>query len=119
MPGNGLAPPTLRPVSLFAAQSFVYWILSLGALVLAGYALVDALRHPASAYTAAGKLSKKAWVAILGVATLLTFVGLGGIGFLVILSIVAAGVYLADVRPALRSTGGGRRGPRGGGYTGW
>jgi hypothetical protein len=75
-------------------------LLVLGAalLVIKLFALVDALTHPESAYQAAGKLTKTAWVVILVVALLFTLIGL-----------VAALVYLVDVRPALRSLKGGSR----------
>ena len=42
----------------------------------------------------------------LGVAVLLGFVSLGGLGLLAILGVVAAGVYLADVRPAVETVQG-------------
>ena len=49
-------------------------------------------------------------------ATLLGVVALGGLGLLAIIAIVAAGVYLADVKPALDQVmgrGTGRQGPYG------
>jgi hypothetical protein len=108
-------------------------IANLQLLVLAGlaivvfvvqlWALVDALRRPAHGYKAEGKLSKPIWLLILGVAAVLGFLGLptgGGtgnaMGFLNIIAVVAAIVYLVDVRPKLRAygTGKGRRqGPSG------
>ncbi|MEJ5913994.1 DUF2516 family protein [Pseudokineococcus sp. 1T1Z-3] len=99
------------------AQGLVLLVLGLGVLALCAYALVDAVRQPQEAYVAAGKLTKTKWVAILAIATLVSFATLGGLGFLFLLSLVAAGVYLADVRPALRSVGGGRG--RSAGPSGW
>ena len=67
------------------------------------FGLVDALRHRPDAFTAAGKASKNIWLAVLGVAVALSLVSfpypfqLPGI-----LAAVGAGVYAADVRPALR-----------------
>jgi hypothetical protein len=43
---------------------------------------------------------------VTGVAVLLGFVSLGGLGLLAILGVVAAGVYLADVRPAVETVQG-------------
>jgi hypothetical protein len=75
-------------------------VLGLGALVLKVWALVDACIRPQSAYVAAGKLTKLAWVAILAAAVLLGRTSIFGIFGL--LGIVAAIVYLVDVRPAVR-----------------
>lgn len=91
------------------AQSIVLLVLNVGAFVLAAFSLVDALRRPAAAFEYASKRTKTFWSVLLGVATALAFVSIGGtIGLLVIISVVAAGVYLADVRPAVRTYGGGR-----------
>ncbi len=67
-------------------------------LVATGYCFVHAALQRPDAYTAADKLTKPAWLAILGVCALLSFV-LGVTG--TVIAAVAAGVYLADVRPRL------------------
>jgi hypothetical protein len=106
---------------LFAAQNLVLTLLSLAAFALELFALVDAGRHRADAYTAAGKLTKNKWLLILGLATLIGFVFVTSnpLGFLSIIAVVAAVVYLADVRPALQQVSGrGNRGPSGP-YGGW
>ncbi|MEJ5944159.1 DUF2516 family protein [Pseudokineococcus basanitobsidens] len=105
-------------LSLFTAQSYVTLLIGLAVLAVCVFALVDAVRHPAQAFTAAGKLTKNKWMLILGAACLLSFASLGGLG-LIIISLVAGGVYLADVRPALRAVGGGGRGRRDSGAGGW
>jgi hypothetical protein len=86
--------------------SYFFWLIAIIVFVFEVWALVDALRTPASAYAAAGKQTKKIWLIILGIANV---VGLGGAAnFLTILSIlpivafIAAAVYLADVRPAVK-----------------
>jgi hypothetical protein len=92
-------------------QSTLVLILGLVALACEIFALVDALRHRADAYVAAGKRTKNFWMilllvaVVLGVVTLFNVLNLFGlVGF------VAAAVYLADVRPALRQVSGrGRR----------
>jgi len=87
---------------LFDAQVLIAMLLGLAALGMEIFALIEAVRHPASAYSAAEKLTKNAWVAITGIAVLIGFIGLQnplGIG---LIAIVAAGVFLADVRPAIR-----------------
>ena len=63
------------------------------------FALVNALLYSADSYEAAGKLTKPAWMIILGLAVAVQL--LIGLGILNIVFTVAAFVYLADVRPAL------------------
>ncbi len=98
--------------------------LAVVAFGLEAYALVDALRHGSQAYPAAGKRTKAFWVAILAVAAAIGFISLpfGGaprynvLGFLSLIAIVAAAVYLTDVRPAvqqMRGRGGRSSGPYG------
>jgi hypothetical protein len=93
------------------AVGYFFWALLIAAFVVETWAFVDAIRHPAGAYTAAGKQTKQIWLIILGVAFV---IGIGGavgllslISFLPILSFVAAAIYLADVRPKVRATRGG------------
>ena len=62
------------------------------------YAFVHAALQRPDAYTAADKLTKPVWLVILGGAALLSWV-LGVTGM--VIAAVAAGVYLADVRPKL------------------
>lgn len=93
-------------------SSLLLLALSLIALAVKVWALVDALVRPATAYVSAGKLTKPIWVAILAVTVLLGLRGTFGIFGL--LGMIAALVYLLDVRPALRELGsGGSRGPWG------
>jgi hypothetical protein len=92
-------------------QSTLVLILGLAALACEIFALVDALRHRPDAFVAAGKRTKNFWTilllvaVVLGIVTLFNVLNLFGlVGF------VAAAVYLADVRPALRQVSGrGRR----------
>lgn len=65
------------------------------------YCFVSALRWSADSYEAAGKLSKTAWCAILGLAVVLQIVPI--LWIVNIALTIAAFVYLADVRPALAS----------------
>ena len=104
---------------LGSVQFFIYWGLSLAALGMQVFALVDAGRHRADAFPATGNQTKQMWLVILGVAVAAGLVSLpnflGPINLLNIAAIVAAGVYLARVRPAVRAiTGGGSAG----GYSG-
>ena len=91
-----------------------YWIvvvLSVGALGVEVYAFVDCVRRRADAFSAAGKRTKSFWMLVTGVATLFGFISLMAFpGLLAIIAVIAAGVYLADVKPALDQVmGKGRR----------
>lgn len=85
---------------LHISASFITVVL-LAALVVQLYAFVDAALVPAAAYLAAGKLTKQAWLAILGVAILVVLLS-GWFGPLGLAAIIATIVYFVDVRPALR-----------------
>lgn len=101
-----------------SAQRLVVLLLGLAALGVEVFAVVDALRHRPEAYLAAGKRTKTFWTVVTGVAALLGFVTLSSpLGLVGIIAVVAAGVYLADVRPALRQITG--RGPASGPYGPW
>lgn len=84
-----------------------FWIIqALALLALAAeiFALVHAVRTRSDAFPAAGKQTKLFWVALLVLAALMGFTAIGptgGLGLLSIIGIVIAGVYLADVRPAI------------------
>jgi hypothetical protein len=84
--------------------SFDGWLmlaLSVGALVVTGWAFVDALLRPSAAFVAAGKLTKPGWAAITGLATAVVY-WFGPMSFLGLPAIIAGIVYLVDVRPAVR-----------------
>src|SRR5256885_11583306 len=91
----------------------------LAALVAEVWAFVDAIRRPTPAFVAAGKQTKPLWLIILGVATVIGLYSVisGGIatliGILPIAAFVASAIYLTDVRPRVRGTGGSSSGPYG------
>ncbi|USQ80722.1 DUF2516 family protein [Ornithinimicrobium faecis] len=100
------------------------WVgLALGALALGiqVWALVDALLTRGDAFVAAGKRTKGFWLAITGVASAVGLVHLyQPFGMFNLIAIVAAAVYLTDVRPALAQIRGrGRRGGSRGSYGPW
>jgi len=95
-------------------QAFIMFVFAIAVLVLSVFGFVDALRHRPDAFTAAGKASKPIWLAILGVAVALSYLSIypspNPFSLPWILAAVGAGVYAADVRPALRQVmGRGRR----------
>ncbi|RYG78341.1 DUF2516 family protein [Yimella sp. RIT 621] len=79
------------------------------------FAFVDALRRREDAFRAADKMTKQRWLLITGLAAVFALLVIQSpLNLFGIIAIVAAGVYLADVRPALRQVesrrGGGSRG---------
>jgi hypothetical protein len=85
----------------------VHWVV----VALAVWALFDALVRPATAYVAAGKLTKPAWGAITALAAVIAYF-VPMFSFLWLPAVVGSVVYLVDVRPALR-------GMRRGGSSNW
>ncbi|MFW6772744.1 DUF2516 family protein [Nocardioides sp. CPCC 205120] len=92
---------------VFEMQSIVMLVVLVALLLLKGFTLVNALAHRADAYDAAGKLTKQKWTAILAIGFVLELASfvlyLGPFGRILNLGfLIAALVYLADVRPALK-----------------
>ena len=116
-PARRLTPTLYTMSSLAQLQSWIVLGLSVVALGVEVYALVDCVRRRSDAFVAAGKRTKPFWLLVTGVAALLGVVAVGGFpGLLAIIAIVAAGVYLADVKPALDQVmgrGSGNQGPYG------
>ena len=85
-------------------------VLHWAAIALAAWALIDCATRKAKAFPAAGKLTKIAWLAILAVLGVLGyFYGYDPVSnILGSVMVVAALVYLCDVRPAVREISGGR-----------
>jgi hypothetical protein len=90
-------------VSLFALPSMIEALLSLVMFVAQAFAFVDATTHRPDAYVAGDKLTKKAWLIILGLAVVAHMLFWHPINLFNLVGIVAALVYLVDVRPTLRS----------------
>jgi hypothetical protein len=88
-------------VHVFELENTVMSYIAIALLVLKLWALVDALLRPAEAFHAADKLTKTAWLWILGLAFVVDIV-LGSM-ILLLAGTVAAFVYLLDVRPAVAS----------------
>lgn len=93
----------------FTITFFVQLLFSFVLLGVEAWALINALRFPQAAYDAAFKRTRGFWLALtvgaLVVGLLTTFTSAGGV-FSLMLSIAAfvvAGVFLADVLPALKS----------------
>jgi hypothetical protein len=99
----------------YAPLTIFFSLLLVAAFVVELWALIDAVRRPAGAFTAAGKQTKKIWLLILGVASVLglAFAFYGGItSILAVAAFVAAAIYHVDVRPKIKEF---RNRPGGGG----
>ncbi|MFC3298291.1 DUF2516 family protein [Arthrobacter agilis] len=100
---------------VLAVQLYLYLALGLVALGIEVWALSDCLRRPKTAFEAAFKRTKGFWLALTGgavVVGLLSALGSnGGFNLFQLVAIIAACVYLADVKPAVSQTTG-----RGGNY---
>ena len=85
---------------VFTVESYVHLQVAIASLAIAIFAFVNSLLYSAEAYVAAGKLTKTTWCTILGLAVVLQFIPIG-FSLITIALLIAAFVYLADVRPAL------------------
>jgi hypothetical protein len=94
-------------VALYNAENYLMLGIGLALLVVKLFALVDAATRPARAFVSEGKLTKVAWLLILSL-TLAVHLLSPPIGLLSLIGTVAALVYLADVRPALKGYRGAR-----------
>lgn len=95
-------PGLMAVPALYQAQSMILLVLGVLALATELFALIDALRRPAAAFPYADKRTKQFWSIVLAVAAAVGFISLWNVTSLVgLLGVVAAGIYLADVRPAV------------------
>ena len=97
--------------------------LGLVAFIVEAWALIDAIRRPAQAFVAVGKQTKQLWLIILGVAAVVglywAVYGVGPVSILPVAAFVAAAIYMADVRPKVRSFPKNRSGSSSGPYGPW
>ncbi|KQY50911.1 MULTISPECIES: DUF2516 family protein [unclassified Nocardioides] len=91
-------------LNIFAVEGYVMLAVVFIAIAVKVFAFVNALLWPAEAYHAANKLTKPAWVGILGVALAaqLLLIDSSPLNLLHLIGSIAAIVYLVDVRPAVQ-----------------
>ncbi|MGO3152418.1 MAG: DUF2516 family protein [Galactobacter sp.] len=92
----------------FYVTRWLFLVVGVVVAILCLWALLDCLRRPAERFTAYGKLSKGAWSGILVAATAITVFGAfmaSTSSLFTLAAAVAAGVYLADVRPEVSGKG--------------
>lgn len=106
--------------SLIHLQQTVALVLGVALFAMQLFALVDCLRQRPDAFPAAGKRTKPLWLAITGVAAALGLLSITGpLNIFEIAAVVGAGIYLADVRPALQQVTGGAQRNNDGPYGRW
>ncbi len=95
-------------LAVFTVQNAVMAVITLVVFVLQGWAFLDAVSRRPDAFVAGDKLTKPAWLIILGLALLAHLLIWNPISILNLAGTIAAIVYLVDVRPVLRSLTGPR-----------
>lgn len=107
----------------YTPLTYFFLALGLAAFVVEAWAFVDAITRPSQAFVAAGKQTKQLWLIILGVAAVVglafAIIGVGPTSILPVAAFVAAAIYLADVRPKVRSFPKNRSGTSQGPYGPW
>jgi hypothetical protein len=89
--------------NVFQIEGTILLVVSLAFLAVKIFALVTSLMFTPEHYRAADKLTKPAWVAILGLGVAAAILLPGSpLGLLNLAFVIAAFVFLADVRPAMR-----------------
>ncbi len=85
----------------------VYRLFGLAALVLGLIALVSCALQRADAFVALGTMQKGAWLAVLGLTTLLVLISGPFVILFAAIALAASILYLVDIRPGLRDVTGG------------
>ena len=108
---------------MYGSMTPLFWFFEAlmgAAFVVEAWAFIDALRRPAGAFPAVGKLTKPLWLIITGVAAVIGLASLAYhmtlISILPIVAFVASAIYLTDVRPKVKEF---RRGSNSGPYGPW
>jgi hypothetical protein len=90
-------------LNVFELQNYFVLTISLATFIAKAWAFIDSAARPAQAFEAGNKMTKTGWMIILGLAVAVHMLNWYPIGLLNIVGIVAALVYLLDVRPVLKS----------------
>ncbi|CAN5495121.1 hypothetical protein BH18ACT8_BH18ACT8_03570 [soil metagenome] len=90
-------------IDLFSVQNGIMLALTFALFVCKAVAFVDAVMRPENAFVAGGKQTKPFWLLVLGLAVVANTLIWSPLSFLNLIGTVAALVYLADVRPILKT----------------
>ncbi|GGK77014.1 DUF2516 family protein [Ornithinimicrobium pekingense] len=107
--------------AIFGAQDLLQVAIGVAVLAMMLWALLDCARTRPDAFVAAGKRTKTFWLVLTGVATVIGFIFVfSPFNIFNLVAVVAAGVYHADVKPALKAVQGrGGQGTHMGPYGPW
>ena len=92
------------PVFAFAVQNAIAYVVLIISLIIQAVAIIHCVTQRGDGFQAIGTLPKGAWIAILAVCFVLTFLGRrdGATGIFGLIGIAAALIYLLDVRRGLK-----------------
>ena len=90
-------------MQVFQLESAFMELAFLALIAVKIWAFIDALMRPAAAFVAAEKLTKQAWLLILGLVIVSSMLWQSPLGLFSIVGTVAAFVYILDAKPALAS----------------
>jgi hypothetical protein len=91
----------MTSVSIFAVPSLVTLAFSVIQFAVVAFAFIDATRHRPDAFPAVDRGNKTGWLIGLGLAFVAHLLIWNPISLINLVGIVAAIVYLVDVRPSL------------------
>ncbi|MCC3267462.1 DUF2516 family protein [Arthrobacter gengyunqii] len=103
-------------IAVLLLEPILYQVLGLATLIIALWAFSDALRRKPQMFEAADKRTKGFWLGMTGASTAVgVFSSLtpGALLPFTLAALVAASVYLADVKPSVSGSGRGSSGPYG------
>ena len=93
--------------AIYQAQNLLVTLVGVALFAMMAWTLVDCLRTREDAFAAAGKKTKTFWLALTGAASVIGFIFMfSPFNLFNVLAIVAAGVYHADVKPAVKAVQG-------------
>jgi hypothetical protein len=90
-------------VNVYAIEQLIELVLLIPLLAMKIFALADAAYRKDAFFVAADKQNKAFWLVILAIFLVLQVLIRSPLQMLNLVGTVAAGVYLADVRPTLRA----------------
>ncbi|GAB1694727.1 DUF2516 family protein [Krasilnikovia sp. M28-CT-15] len=99
---------TSAPIFYLDVVRGINLVILILSLIVQAVALVHCITQRGDGFPAIGTLPKGAWVAILAVCLVLTYLISGPIGIFGLIGIAAALIYLLDVRPGLRDLSDGK-----------
>ncbi|GLY96920.1 DUF2516 family protein [Actinoplanes sp. NBRC 103695] len=92
------------PIFFITVQNAIALTVLIASLIVQAVAVIHCVTQRGDGFQAIGTLPKGAWLAILVVCFVLTFLGVGGgaTGIFGLVGVAAALIYLLDVRQGLR-----------------